>query len=61
MFGGMRVVIVPDDNADADPRIPKDILDTLGQHEILTNSHMMYIRASQWERIKHRFVETPVG
>jgi hypothetical protein len=40
-----------------DPRIPQSILDTLAPNDALTNGRMMYIRASQWERIKHCFAD----
>ncbi len=52
---GTRVEIVPDDDADADPRIPKDVLADLGQNNILANFGVMYVRHSTWERMKHRF------
>jgi hypothetical protein len=55
MFGGIRVEIVPADDADADPRIPKDVLEALGPDTVLMGLNMMYIRAPNWERIKHRF------
>ncbi len=52
-----RVEIIPDDDAKADPEVPKDVLEKLGpSHIMLSKSgHMMYIRASHWERIKHKF------
>ena len=56
-FGAMRVEVVPDDDADADPRIPKDVLASLSVDSVLMNAAMMYVRASTWERIKHRFIE----
>jgi hypothetical protein len=54
MFG-VRVEVVPDDDAEADPLIPKDVLEALGPDTVLAGLFMMYIRASNWERIKHRF------
>jgi hypothetical protein len=50
-----RVEVVPDNDADADPRIPKDVLVALGPDAVLTNGHMMYIRAAKWERVKYYF------
>lgn len=60
MFG-TRVEVVPDDDAEADPRIPKDVLAKLGPDTVLMSrvGHMMYIRASNWERIKHHFPVAP--
>jgi hypothetical protein len=55
MADGIRVEVVPDDDAEADPRIPKDVLEALGPDAVLSSFHMMYIRASNWERIKHSF------
>ena len=59
MFGGIRVEVVPDDDAEAYTRIPKDVLEALGQDTVLVGLNMMYVRASQWERmreqINHRF------
>jgi hypothetical protein len=54
---GTRVEVVPDDDAEAHPEIPKDVLEALGPDTVLMSKvgHMMYIRASNWERIKHRF------
>jgi hypothetical protein len=46
----VRVELVADDNADADPRIPKDVLEKLGPDEVLMGPGVMYIRASSWER-----------
>lgn len=63
MFG-TRVEVIPDDNDSADPRIPKDVLEALGPDTVLMSptGSMMYIRAANWERIKHRFpVLGPVG
>jgi hypothetical protein len=55
MFGA-RVEVVPDDDANADPRIPKDVLEALGPNDVLMSrvGHMMYIRAANWERVKRR-------
>jgi hypothetical protein len=56
---GLRVEVVPDDDAEADPDIPKDVLAALGPDTVLAGLNMMYIRASNWERmreqINHRF------
>lgn len=56
MFG-VRVEVVPDNDAEAHPDIPHEILDMLDQKTILMSNggHMMYIRQSHWERVKHRF------
>ena len=54
-FGSIRVEVVPDDDALADPRIPKDVLEALGPDTVLSGRHMMYIRAANWEKIKHKF------
>lgn len=60
MFG-IRVEVVPDDDAKAHPDIPKDVLEALGLGTVLMSrvGHMMYIRASNWERIKDRFPPMP--
>lgn len=58
-FGSIRVEVVPDDDAQADPRIPKDVLEALGPDTVLSGMSMMYIRASNWERIKHKFPPRP--
>lgn len=57
MIGGVRVEIVPDDDAQADPLIPRDILAALGPNDILMakTGHMMYVRASRWAQIEHAF------
>ena len=54
---GTRVEIVPDDDAQAHPDIPKDVLASLGPDTVLMSrgGHMMYIRAANWQHIKHRF------
>jgi hypothetical protein len=56
-LGGIRVEVVPDKDAEADPRIPKDVLEALRPGDVLMSKvgHMMYVRATTWERIKHRF------
>jgi hypothetical protein len=56
-MAGTRVEVVPDNDAEADPRIPKNVLELLGPHDVLMSKvgHMMYVRASNWERIKHNF------
>lgn len=57
LLGSTRVEVVPDSDAEAHPAIPKDVLEMLGPDDILMSKvgHMMYIRASHWERIKHYF------
>lgn len=54
---GMRVEIVPDDDANARPEIPKSVLEALGPEEVLMSplGHMMYVRQSCWNRIKDNF------
>jgi hypothetical protein len=52
---GTRVEVVPDDNAEANPLIPKDVLAALGQNTVLAGLNMMYVRASTWDRIKDGF------
>jgi len=54
-FVGLRVEVVPDDNAQADPRIPPDVLEALKPDSFLTNGTMIYIRASLWDSVKHHF------
>jgi hypothetical protein len=56
MFGAMRVEVVPDNDADADPRIPNDVLANLAGDTVLMNATMMYVRATTWEQIKRRFI-----
>ena len=60
-LGMTRVEIVPDNDAEADPRIPKNVLENLGPGSLLISKvgHMMYIRASHWEKIKHQFKQLP--
>lgn len=55
--GRVRVEVVADDDAAADPRIPKDVLAKLGPDDVMISKvgHMMYIRQSQWDKIKHHF------
>jgi hypothetical protein len=59
MFG-TRVEVVPDDDAQAHAEIPKDVLEALGADNVLMSrtGDMMYIRASNWEKIKHRCPES---
>jgi hypothetical protein len=54
-FGGYRVEVVPDDNAAADPRIPKNVLEKLDASCALMGPTMMYVRQSVWDRMKHHF------
>lgn len=58
---GTRVEVVPDDDAQAHPEIPKDVLEALGPDTVLMSrvGHMMYIRASNWECINGRFPPLP--
>lgn len=60
-LGMTRVEIVPDNDADADPRIPKDILENLEPDSLLISKvgHMMYVRKSHWDKIKVHFKEVP--
>lgn len=58
-LGSLRVEVVPDDDAQADARISKDVLEALEPNTVLYGRSMMYIRASNWERIKHRFALRP--
>lgn len=55
LFTGYRVEVVPDDDTDADPRIPKSVLEALRPDEALMGPTMMYIRRTLWERMKKRF------
>lgn len=56
-LGSVRVEVVPDNDAEAHPDIPKDVLAALRPDDVLMSrmGHMMYVRAATWERIKHRF------
>lgn len=56
-LGRVRVEVVPDDDAAADPRIPKNVLEALGPDCVLISKvgHMMYVRQSKWDRMKHHF------
>lgn len=58
-FGEMRVEVVPDDDAAADPRIPKDVLEALKPGCVMISKvfHMMYVRQSHWDKIKYIFKE----
>lgn len=60
-LGSVRVEVVPDNDAEADPRIPKDVLEELRQNDVLMSrmGHMMYVRAATWERIRDRFPAGP--
>lgn len=53
---GTKVVIVADD-AEADPRIPKDILKALDANTVLVSRSggTMCLRQSKWDQIKHHF------
>lgn len=56
MYGGMRVELVADDDALADPRIPKSVLAELKQDMALIapTGCMLYVRKSSWERYLER-------
>lgn len=56
-LGSVRVEVVPDDDALANPLIPGDVLAALGPDTVLMSKtgHMMYVRAAKWEQIKNRF------
>jgi hypothetical protein len=58
---GVRVEVVPDDDSKAHPDIPKDVLEALGPNDVLMSrvGHMMYVRESNWEKLKHRFPPLP--
>jgi hypothetical protein len=56
---GIRVVVIPDDNAAADPRIPKSVIENLSQNQVLMGLNMMYVRKSLWDRMKHAFPLRP--
>lgn len=60
-LGSVRVEVVPDDDAAANPQIPKDVLEALRRGDVLMSKvgHMMYVRAGTWEGIKHRFPLLP--
>jgi len=49
---GVRVEVVPDDDAQADPRIPKDVLAALQPGIILTGWNMLYVRQADWEGLR---------
>lgn len=55
MIDGLRVEIVPDDDAEAHPSIPNDVLENLKPDTALIGFHMMYVRASLWEKMKVKF------
>lgn len=56
-FGRVRVEVVPDENRLANADIPKDVLERLGPDDVLISKigHMMYVRQSHWDKIKHNF------
>lgn len=56
---GYRVEVVPDNDADADPRIPKDVLAKLGPDDVLMSFRMCYVRASKWATMKPAFEKLP--
>ena len=53
-FGSVRIEIVPDDDAKANPLIPKDVLAALDRNAVLVanTGHMMYVRESLWAKIE---------
>jgi hypothetical protein len=55
-LGGVEVIIVPDDNAEA-KHIPPGILAMLGPTTVLmsNDSRRMYVRHTQWEGMKDSF------
>jgi len=58
-FGALRVEVVPDKNEHADPRIPGNVLRELGPSTVLVSTTMMYVRWSNWQRIKEFFPPPP--
>ena len=55
VYDGVRVVVVADNDAEADPRIPKDVLAALTPTTVLTNGTMMYMRVSLWKKCRDYF------
>lgn len=55
-FGGVQVIVVPDENADA-RNIPPGILAMLGPNTVLmsNDSLRMYVRRAHWEAMKDSF------
>lgn len=51
----MRVLVVPDDDAEAVKRYPPQVVEQLGDGDIIRGGDTFYMRASTWERVKHRF------
>lgn len=52
----VRVEVVPDDDALANPLIPRDVLAALGPDTVLMSKtgHMMYVRAAKWKLLKNK-------
>jgi hypothetical protein len=57
--GGVQVIVVPDDNAEA-RGIPPGILAALTPNAVImsNDSLRMYVRASHWEAMKQGFTQT---
>jgi len=55
-LGGVEVIVVPDDNAEA-KHVPPGILAMLGPTTMLmaNDSRRMYVRRTQWESMKDSF------
>jgi hypothetical protein len=57
-FGDVKVIVVPDDNAEAArQKIPPGILLSLGHNQVImsNDSLRMYVRATHWEAMKDSF------
>ena len=61
MIQGVRVEVVPDKDEYADPRIPRDVLEALGPDSVLMNRTMMYVRWSNWQKMKRFFPPAQIG
>ena len=57
-IGGVQVIVVPDENADA-KNIPPGILAMLGPDTVLVSndSLRMYVRQTHWEKMKESFTQ----
>jgi hypothetical protein len=51
---GFKVIVLPDDSSEADPRLPPDVVEKLEQNETWMNpfAGIMYVRQSTWERMQ---------
>lgn len=61
---GAVTLIIVDDDATSDPRVPTDVMAELTPTHVVTTfppdrSPVMYCRASLWEQIKHNFKDVP--